>query len=593
MTFRFLAAAAAVLCAVPAQADTLVDNVDGLTLDAAGNVQRFTGLLIGNDGRIEQVFQRGEKRPAKVDYLVDGKGRVLMPGLIDAHAHVMGIGFGAMTLDLSETKSLAEAQKLIADYAKAHPDRPWLLGRGWNQELWGLGRFPTAAELDAVVGDRPVWLERVDGHAGWANSRAMTAAGVTAASKDPAGGQIIRLGAVPAAPATAATKTKGKAAPANLAAGKPSGIFVDNAMSLVSKAVPEPRPEDRDVALAKAQELLLKNGVTGVADMGTSIEDWQSFRRAGDAGTLRVRIMSYASGTEAMTLIGGPGPSPWLYDDKLRLNGVKLYMDGALGSRGASLKAPYADAPKSRGLRITQDTALKNMMSRAAFDNFQVAVHAIGDEGNAALLGAIEDLAQTYKGDRRWRIEHAQIVDPADIARFGKYGIIASMQPVHETSDRLMAEARLGPDRLAGAYAWKSIAATGSRLAFGSDAPVELPDPWAGLAAAITRQGPDGLPPGGWQPQERVSREQALAGYTTGAAYAGFGEGRFGRIARGERADFLLVDRDPMLATPGDLRATKVLQTWVGGQMVYDAARPPQPVKDAPVRERPTVTDGH
>lgn len=604
MKFRFLAAAAAVLSASPALADTLVDNVDGLTLDAAGNVQRFTGLLIGNDGRIVQVFQRTDKRPGKVDYLVDGKGRVLMPGLIDAHAHVMGLGFGAMTLDLSETRSLAEAQKLIADYARAHPDRPWLLGRGWNQELWGLGRFPTAAELDAVVGDRPVWLERVDGHAGWANSRAMAAAGVTAASKDPAGGQIIRLGAVPAAPAAAQPGSgpalsprvkpgaKPPAATPAAVAGKPSGIFVDNAMNLIGKAVPEPRPEDRDVALAKAQELLLKNGVTGVADMGTSIEDWQSFRRAGDAGTLRVRIMSYAAGTEAMTLIGGPGPSPWLYDDKLRLNGVKLYMDGALGSRGASLKAPYADAPKSKGLRITQDTALKNMMSRAAFDNFQVAVHAIGDEGNAALLSAIEDLAQTYKGDRRWRVEHAQIVDPADIARFGRYGIIASMQPVHETSDRLMAEARLGPNRLAGAYAWKSIAATGAKLAFGSDAPVELPDPWAGLAAAITRQGPDGQPQGGWQPQERVTREQALAGYTTGAAYAGFGEGRFGRIAPGQRADFLLVDRDPMLASPTDLRATKVLQTWVGGQLVYDAARPPEPVKDAPVRERPVPVDG-
>lgn len=601
MNLKFLVTSAALAFATPALADTLIDNVNGLTIDASGKVDRFTGLVIGNDGRIIQVLHSGEKRPARVDYLVDAKGRVMMPGMIDAHVHVMGIGFAALTLDLSETKSLEEALAAIKAYAAAHPDRPWILGRGWNQELWKLGRFPTATELDAVVGDRPVWLERVDGHAGWANSRAMAAAGVTAATRDPAGGQVIRTGLSAAAPATATGTgkplsprpgTKVPASNAGTSLGKPSGIFVDNAMALVDKVVPPPRPEDRDLALDTAQQILLKRGVTAVADMGTSIEDWQSFRRAGDSGRLRIRIMSYAAGIDNMILIGGPGPTPWLYDDKLRLDGVKLYMDGALGSRGASLKAPYADMPGTRGLRITQDTALKNMMSRAAFDHFQVAVHAIGDEANAALLSAIEDLAQTYKGDRRWRIEHAQIVDPADIARFGRNGIVASMQPVHETSDRLMAEKRLGPNRLAGAYAWKSIAATGARLAFGSDAPVELADPWTGLAAAITRQGPDGEPFGGWQPQEKVTREQALDAYTASAAYAGFADGRFGRLVRGERADFLLVDRDPLLASPADLAGTKVLQTWLGGQMVYDAANPPRPPAEPPAKEKPTVTDG-
>ena len=532
----------------PALADTLVDNVDGVTLDATGGVDHFTGLLVGDDGRIVQVLHRGDKRPGKVDYLVDGQGRFLMPGLIDSHAHVMSIGFAALTLDLSDTKSLAEAQARIAAYAREHPDRPWILGRGWNQEAWQLGRFPTAAELDAVVADRPVWLERVDGHAGWANSRALAAAGVTALTRDPPGGKIDRI----------------------LPGGKPAGVLVDAAKALVAGKVPAPRPEDRDLALAKAQDLLLARGVTAVADMGTSIEEWQSYRRAGDSGALRIRIMAYAGGTEAMELIGGPGPSPWLYDDRLRLNGVKLYADGALGSRGASLKAPYADMPATKGLRITADTALKNMMSRAALDHFQIAVHAIGDEANAAVLNAFEDLAQTYKGDRRWRIEHAQIVDPVDIPRFGKLGVIASMQPVHQTSDRLMAEARLGPARLAGAYAWHSIQAGGAKLAFGSDAPVELPDPFAGLAAAITRQGPDGQPFGGWQPQERVTREEALAAYTVNGAYAGFAEGRFGRLVRGERADFLLIDRDPMLASPGDLRETKVLQAWVGGRLAWD-----------------------
>ncbi len=547
---RFAVLAAALLAsATPALADTLVDNVEGITLDTNGRIERFAALLIGDDGRIAQVFKRGEKLPQRPDFRVDGKGRVMLPGLIDGHTHVMGIGFAALTLDLSETRSLAEAQQKIAAYAAAHPDRPWIIGRGWNQELWGLGRFPTAAELDAVIGGKPVWLERVDGHAGWANTKALTLAGVTSATRDPAGGHIERI----------------------KPSGAPAGVLVDNAMELVGKFVPAPRPEDRDLAFGETQKILHRYGVTGVADMGTTIEDWQTFRRAGDNGTLHLRIMSYAAGVEQMALIAGPGPTPWLYDDRLRMGGVKLYLDGALGSRGAALKLPYADNAGNTGLRILTDTQLKNLMSRAALDNFQVAVHAIGDAANASALDAIADMADTYKGDRRWRIEHAQIVDPADIPRFGKLGVIASMQPVHQTSDRLMAEARLGPNRLSGAYAWKSLKAGGARLVFGSDAPVELADPWAGLAAAMTRQGPDAQPFGGWQPQERVDFETALSAYTVDAAWAGFGEGRFGRIAVGYRADFLLVDRDPTLSSASELRTTRVLQTWVGGRLVFEA----------------------
>ncbi|MGB7653869.1 MAG: amidohydrolase [Novosphingobium sp.] len=537
----------------PALADTLLDNIDGVTLDATGGIDHFSGLVIGDDGRIKLVLHRSDKKP-KTSFRIDGKGRFVMPGLIDSHSHVMSVGIAAMTLDLSTTHSLTEALAAIGTYAKAHPDRPWILGRGWNQELWPEKRFPTAAELDAVVGDRPVWLERVDGHAGWANSRAMALAGVAATTKDPSGGRLERL-----------------------AGGKPSGVFVDNAQELVAKAVPAPRPEDLDYAFSLAQQIFLSYGVTATADMGTSIQEWQAFRRAGDTGALKIRIMSYGGGIENMALIGGPGPSPWLYEDKLRLNGVKLYMDGALGSRGASLKLPYTDAPTVRGLRITSDTQLRNLMSRAALDHFQIAVHAIGDEANASLLSAIEELAPTYGGDRRWRIEHAQIVDPADIARFGRNGIIASMQPVHQTSDRLMAEARLGPNRLSGAYAWHSILAAGGKLAFGSDAPVELPDPFAGLAAAISRVGPDGQPLGGWQPQERVSREVALAAYTSWGAYAGFADGRFGRLVVGERADFLFVDRDVMLASPADVAATKVLQVFVAGRLMWDSAKDKRP----------------
>jgi predicted amidohydrolase YtcJ len=546
-----LAALVLALLPTPALADVLVDNVEGVSPDGMGGVDRFEGFLISPDGHVLQVFHHGDKRPKKVEYQVDGKGRAVVPGMIDAHAHVMATGFARMTLDLSTAKSLDEALARVRAWAAAHPEAPWLLGGGWNQANWGLDRMPTAAELDTATGGKPAWFTRIDGHAGWANSAALAAAGVTAATPDPAGGEILR------APG-------GKA---------PAGVLVDAATALVEAKVPKPRPEDRDTAFGEAQLQFLANGVTAVADMGTSMEDWQSFRRFADRGNLRMRVVSYAAGIDTMILIGGPGPTQWLYDDRLKMNGVKLYLDGALGSRGAWLKAPYADDAKTKGLARMNQTQLGNLMSRAAMDGFQVAVHAIGDEANATVLDSIDELAQTYKGDRRWRIEHAQVVDPADIPRFGRNGVVASMQPQHEASDRTMAEARLGPQRLAGAYAWKSIAATGAKLAFGSDTPVEPAHPFEGLAVAISRTGADGQPFGGWQPQEVLTREAALSAYTTGAAYAMFAEDRLGRIAKGYRADFLFVDTDPMMATPDQIRATKVLETWIGGKLAWSAAQ--------------------
>ena len=540
----FALAASTLALSAPAMADTLVDNVDGVTIDATGKVKRFNGLVFDEEGKITAVLDRGDTRPP-VDYRLDGEGRVMLPGMIDAHVHVMGIGFGALTLDLSGTTSLEEALGMIKAFAEENPGRPWIIGRGWNQEKWGLGRFPTAAELDAVVADRPVWLERVDGHASWGNTLAIQTTGVTAKTADPAGGKIIRD-----------------------AKGNPAGVFVDRAAALVDKDVPAPRPEDRDLAFAKAQEVLLGLGVTAVADMGTSLADWNTFRRAGDAGRLTIRVMAYADNVQTLQTVAGPEPTVWLYDDKLRMGGIKLYLDGALGSRGASLKEPYHDDPGAKGLPLLTPSQLRNLMSLAAMDNFQTAVHAIGDAANAEVLAAIEELSTSYKGDRRWRIEHAQIIDPADLARMGQHGVIASMQPLHQTSDRLMAEARLGPDRLAGAYPWRSVLKVGGRLAFGSDAPVEPADPWAGMAAAISRTDAAGQPFGGWFPEETVSREQALAGFTANAAFAGFAEGRFGRLVPGERADFLLVDRDPLFASPEALRQTKVLQVWIGGVKV-------------------------
>lgn len=547
-----VSAALAFFLPVAATADALVDNVTGITLDRDGRVVRFHAMVLDKEGKIVRLVRPGEDSPKqtrkgpRLDWRLDMGGRVVIPGFIDAHGHFTELGLQALTLDLRDATSLADAQARIAAYTAANPDRPWIVGFGWNQEKWGLGRFPTAAELDRVVPGRPVWLARVDGHAGWANSAAIKAAGVTAATATPAGGRIEKAGG-----------------------GAPAGVFVDAAQSLVERVVPKPNAKDRNAAFLKAQEIVLGYGVTAIADMGTSGDDWMTYRRMGDAGAMRVRIMAYGFGMETTAAIGGTGPTPWLYDDRLRLNGVKLYADGALGSRGAWLKSPYADAPEQSGLGFLSDDQLQNLMSRAAMDGYQVAVHAIGDKANAQVLDAVAELSQTYTGDRRWRIEHAQILDPADLPRFAKLGVIASMQPTHQTSDREMAEARLGQGRLTGAYAWRSLLTSGAKLAFGSDFPVERPDPWAGWAAAFTRQDEKGQPPGGWRPQEALTREQAWWGFTGGAAFAGFAEAKFGLLAQGQRADFIVIDRDPLAATPEALRQTRVLETWIGGQKVW------------------------
>ncbi|MGZ8999418.1 MAG: amidohydrolase family protein, partial [Allosphingosinicella sp.] len=508
-----------------------------------GRLIRFAGLIVDDAGKVKQLLQRGDKTSGRMDFRIDGRGRTMMPGLFDAHGHVMGLGFQAMQLDLSETRSLQEAQAKIAAYAAANPSPRWIIGRGWNQEKWGLGRFPTAADIDAVVPGRPVWLDRIDGHAGWANTLAMKEAQVDAKSVSPPGGKIEKTG------------------------NMPSGIFIDAAAELVQKAVPPPLPRMRDQALAKAQDILLSNGVTSVADMGTSAEDWLVMRRLGDSGRLGLRILSYSSGIEPLLAVAGTGPTPWLYDNKLRMVGVKLYSDGALGSRGAWLKQPYRDSPAEDGLAFLSDATLRNLMSRAAMDGFQVAVHAIGDAANAQLIGAIEELAGTYKGDRRWRVEHAQIIDPADLGRFARHGIVASMQPVHQASDWKMAEARMGLERLGGAYAWQSMIRNKVPLAFGSDFPVESPNPFHGLAVAISRVDADGQPVGGWMPEQRLSIEQALSAFTRDAALAAFAEDRIGSLERGKMADFIFIDRDIFAgATPEEIRATRVLETYLGGR---------------------------
>jgi predicted amidohydrolase YtcJ len=301
--------------------------------------------------------------------------------------------------------------------------------------------------------------------------------------------------------------------------------------------------------------------------MSTSVDDWNTFERSGRAGSLRVRLMVYLLGLEPLKTI--PHPTDWLFGDRLRAVGVKFFADGALGSRGAWLKKPYADKPDTIGNRLHSDADLRSIENQAAAAGFQIATHAIGDAANAQVISNYEWLNGKYGLNRRWRIEHAQIVDCTDLPRIGRAHIIASMQPTHQTSDRLMAEKRLGLPRLKCAYAWQSMLRTGARLAFGTDFPVESPNPFPGLAAGISRQDINGQPPGGWFPAERLSFAQALSAYTRGAAYAGFAEQKIGALEPGKWADFIIVDRDPTKIAPPELAGTKVLETWVAGKKVW------------------------
>ena len=547
-----LFALAALLAATATEADILIDNVEGYQVGKDGELQRFRGVLVSDDGKVVRTIARDEESDIAADRRIDMEGKALLPGLIDAHGHVidapggdMGLGLLMLRLDLIGTMSITDLQDRLRRHAAANFGGGWILGRGWNQELWPNKSYPTAADIDAVVADRPVVLARVDGHAAVANSAALRAAGLTAATPDPDGGKIERD-----------------------ASGGPTGLLIDNAIGLVTSKVPAATAETMDRALQAAQDNLLANGVTAVADMGTSPAGWSAMHRLGKAGRLKIRIIGYADGMGPLPK-DVSGPSEWLYGDRLRLAGVKLFGDGALGSRGAWLKRPYADAPGHSGLPVTSPEQLRQQAGRAAEAGFQVVIHAIGDRANAEAVSVFEGLGGKYPGDWRWRIEHVQVLDPADIPRLVKAGIIASMQPTHQTSDRLMAENRLDPPRLEGAYAWRSLRAAGARLAFGSDFPVESPNPFPGLAAAISRQDMDGQPPGGWYPDERVSLAEALDGFTRGAAYAGFADDRIGSLEPGKWADFIIVDRDPTKVDAQALARTQVLETWVAGKKVW------------------------
>jgi len=547
------AALLAALLAAPAApaADLLVERVNGYTLDSGGKLLRFDALLVER-GRVVAAGSAAALAPrAGGARRVDGGGRTLLPGLIDAHGHVMALGAASRQADLAETASLEQALAAVKAFAARNPGDAWVLGRGWNQAAWKLGRFPTARELDAAVGDRPVWLERVDGHAGWANGAAMRLAGIDRTTKDPPGGRIERD-----------------------ADGRPSGVFVDAAKTLIERKIPPPGPAQAAAMLDAALAQMARVGLTGVGDAGIDAATFALYKRYADERRLTARIYAMAGGVgEDFDAISAGGPLLGYGGDFLTVRSVKLYADGALGSRGAALLAPYADDPANRGLLFHAPAELEAMIGKALGRGYQVCVHAIGDRANREVLDAFAAAYRARGGENlRNRIEHAQVVAPEDIPRFVPLKLIASMQPTHATSDMHMAEERLGEARLAGAYAWRRFLDQGTVVAGGSDFPVESPNPFFGLHAAVTRQDAAGRPPGGWHAEQAMRRVEALRAFTLDAAYAEHQERTLGTLEPGKWADFVLVDRDVFAVDAAQIRQTRVLETWVGGRRVYAAA---------------------
>jgi len=538
-------AATLMLGASAVMADTLlVKNVNGYTLDEKGEMIQFTSIAI-DDGKIAAL---NPGKNSDYDRTVDGEGKTLLPGMIDAHGHLLGLGSNLLEVDLRDTASSQEAVSRVAEYALANSKGLWITGRGWNQELWSDRTYPKATDLDAKISDRPIWLTRVDGHAGWANTRALKMAGIDKNTKSPKGGQIIKD-----------------------PQGNPTGVLIDNAMALVEEHIPDTGPAQLNAQLNAAGEHLLSQGVTAMHDAGIPQTVYNFYLRRAVEQTLPVRIYAMISATDpALSKMLAAGPVRGK-QDYLFINSVKAYGDGALGSRGAALLEPYSDAPHQRGLMVTQPEDFEALFDEVISAGFQLNFHAIGDRANRLALDQFEATFKEKDGKKlRNRIEHAQVVAPSDLKRFSSLGILPSMQPTHATSDKNMAEDRIGKARMEGAYAWQTLLESGIAVPLGSDFPVELANPFYGIHAAVTRQDRNNNPVDGWYAHEALSLKQAFKGFTLDAAYAAHMEDSLGTLTPGKWADFIVVDQDIFSIEPQNLWKTKVDQTWIAGEKVFE-----------------------
>ena len=528
-------------------AATLVENVKGYTLDNDGQLITFSNMVM-EDGKV--LALNGEKDAFTITDTINGNGKVMLPGLIDAHGHLLGLGANLLEVNLRESTSASDAANSVAEYAFANTEQTWITGRGWNQELWSDRVFPTASDLDKVVADKPVVLTRVDGHAAWVNTKAMALAGITKDTKSPAGGEIIKD-----------------------ENGNPTGIFIDNASLLIEKHLPTASNAIYTQQLRAAGDHLLENGITAMHDAGISRDVYDFYLKGAVESSLPIRIYAMVSATdpELSTMLGnGPVRDD---DDFLYIRSVKAYGDGALGSRGAALLAPYSDAPHQHGLLLTQPEDMTSLFTTVIGAGFQLNYHAIGDKANHVALNEFESTFKTLGGSElRNRIEHAQVIAPTDLARFADLKVLPSMQPTHATSDKNMAEDRIGKERMKGAYAWKTLLNSGIALPLGSDFPVELANPFYGLHAAVTRQDRNNQPVKGWYAHEALTIQQAFKGFTLDAAYAGHMEDTLGTLTPGKWADFILVDQDIFTIDAKDIWKTKVHATFVAGEEVFSVS---------------------